>query len=160
DQGLHRPPSFLGVLSSLQGIGAIAGGVTAARGLRSLGDVRVSGLGMAGFAVGELAFVSSSLPVVAVGVVVAGFGVSWFIVGLMTALQVRTPLRLQGRVSSAADVIISTPQTASIAVGAALIAIVDYRVLVVVEALAVAVAGAYLLTRRAVVPAETEIPPT
>jgi MFS family permease len=161
DQGLHRPPSFLGVLSSLQGIGAIAGGVTAARGLRSLGDVRVAGLGMAGFAIGELAFVSSSLPVVAMGVVVAGFGVSWFIVGLMTALQVRTPLRLQGRVSSAADVFISTPQTVSIAVGAALIAVVDYRVLVVVESVAVTLCAAYLLTRRAVVPAavETQTPP-
>ncbi|MFL5945218.1 MAG: MFS transporter [Gaiellaceae bacterium] len=155
DEGLHRPPSFLGVLSTLQGIGAIAGGLTAARGLRVLGDVRVGGLGMAGFAVGELAFVSSSLPLVAAGIIVAGFGVSWFIVGLMTALQVRTPLRLQGRVSSAADVFISTPQTASIAIGAALIAIVDYRLLVVVESVAVALCAAYLLTRRAIVPAET-----
>jgi MFS transporter len=159
DQGLHRPPSFLGVLSTLQGIGAIAGGLTAARGLRSIGDLRVAGLGMVGFSVGEFAFVSSSLPVVAVGVVIAGFGVSWFIVGLMTALQVRTPLRLQGRVSSAADVFISTPQTVSIAVGAALIRVVDYRLLVVVESVAVALCAAYLLSRRAVVPAETETPP-
>jgi hypothetical protein len=159
DQGLHRPPSFLGVLSTLQGIGAIAGGLTAVRGLRALGDVRVAGLGMAGFAVGELSFVSSNLPLVAVGVAVAGFGVSWFIVGLMTAIQVRTPLRLQGRVSSAADLIISTPQTASIAVGAALIAVVDYRVLVVAESVAVTFCAAYLLTRRVVVPAETETPP-
>ena len=159
DQGLHRPPSFLGVLSSLQGIGAIAGGLTAARGLRRLGDVRIAGLGMAGFAVGECSFVSSSLPLVAVGVVVAGFGVSWFIVGLMTAIQVRTPLRLQGRVSAAADVFISTPQTISIAVGAVLIAVVDYRLLVVVEAVAVTFCAAYLLTRRAVVPAEAESPP-
>jgi MFS family permease len=159
DQGLHRPPSFLGVLSSLQGIGAIAGGLTAARGMRVLGDVRVGGIGMAGFAVGELAFVSSSLPLVAAGVIVAGFGVSWFIVGLMTALQVRTPLRLQGRVSSAADVFISTPQTVSIAVGAVLIAVVDYRFLVVVESAAVALCAAYLLSRRAVVPAETETTP-
>ncbi|MGZ8794319.1 MAG: MFS transporter, partial [Gaiellaceae bacterium] len=29
--GLHRPPSFLGVLESLQGLGAIVGGVTAGR---------------------------------------------------------------------------------------------------------------------------------
>jgi hypothetical protein len=155
DEGLHRPPSFLGVLSMLQGIGAIAGGLTAARGLRVLGDVRVGGIGMAGFAVGEFAFVSSSLPLVAAGIIVAGFGVSWFIVGLMTALQVRTPLRLQGRVSSAADVFISTPQTASIAIGAVLIAIVDYRLLVVVESVAVALCAAYLLTRRAIVPAES-----
>jgi hypothetical protein len=121
--------------------------------------VRVAGLGMAGFGIGELSFVSSNLPLVAIGIVVAGFGVSWFIVGLMTALQVRTPLRLQGRVSSAADVFISTPQTVSIAVGAALIAVVDYRLLVVVESVAVALCAAYLLTRRAVVPAEAQIPP-
>jgi MFS family permease len=148
DQGLHRPPSFLGVLSSLQGVGAIVGGLTAVRGLRRLGDVRLAGIGMAGFAVGDLTFMSSSLPLIAVGIMVAGFGVSWLIVGLMTAVQVRTPLRLQGRVSSAADVLISTPQTISIAIGAALIAVVDYRVLVVVEAVAVALCGVYLLTRR------------
>jgi MFS family permease len=147
DQGLHRPPSFLGVLSSLQGVGAIAGGLTAVRGLRRLGDVRLAGIGMAGFAVGDLTFMSSSLPLITVGIMVAGFGVSWLIVGLMTAVQVRTPLRLQGRVSSAADVLISTPQTISIAIGAVLIAVVDYRVLVVVEAVAVALCGVYLLTR-------------
>ena len=151
DEGLHRPPSFLGVLSSLQGIGAIAGGLTAARGLRTIGDVRVAGLGMAAFAIGELSFVTSNLSLIAVGIAVAGFGVSWLIVGLMTAIQVRTPLRLQGRVSSAADVLISTPQTISIAVGAVLIALVDYRLLVVVEGVAVALCGLYLLTRPPVV---------
>jgi MFS family permease len=160
DQGLHRPPSFLGVLSTLQGVGAIAGGLTAARGLRRLGDVRIAGIGMACFAIGDLSFVTSNLPLIAVGIAVAGFGVSWLIVGLMTAIQVRTPLRLQGRVSSAADVLISTPQTVSIAVGAALIAVVDYRVLVVAEAVAVAMCGAYLLTRRAIVPAETPPAPS
>jgi MFS family permease len=158
DQGLHRPPSFLGVLSSLQGIGAIAGGLTAARALRTIGDVRIAGIGMAAFAIGDLTFITSNLPLIAVGIAVAGFGVYWLIVGLMTAVQVRTPLRLQGRVSSAADVFISMPQTISIAVGAVLIAVVDYRVLVVVEAVAVALCGGYLLTRRVVVPAE--IPPT
>ena len=160
DHGLHRGPSFLGVLSTLQGIGAVVGGLTAARGLRVLGDVRVAGIGMAGFAVGEFSFVSTSLPLVAAGIIVAGFGVSWLIVGLMTSIQVRTPLRLQGRVSSAADVFISTPQTISIAVGAALIAIVDYRALVVVESVAVSICAAYLLTRRAVAPAEIPLVPS
>jgi hypothetical protein len=150
DEGLHRPPSFLGVLSTLQGVGAIAGGLTAVRGLRALGDVRVAGIGMAGFAIGDLTFVTSSMPLIAVGIAVAGFGVSWLIVGLMTAIQVRTPLRLQGRVSSAADVFINTPQTISIAVGAVLITLVDYRLLVVVEAVAVALCGVYLLTRERV----------
>jgi Na+/melibiose symporter-like transporter len=147
DQGLHRGPSFLGVLSTLQGVGAIAGGVSAARGLRKLGDVRLAGLGMAAFAIGDFSFLTSNLPLIAVGTAIAGFGVSWLIVGLMTAVQVRTPLRLQGRVMPAADVLISTPQTISIALGAALIAVVDYRVLVVAEAACVALTAVYLLTR-------------
>jgi Na+/melibiose symporter-like transporter len=147
DEGLHQPPSFFGVLSTLQGIGAIAGGLTAVQGLRRFGDVRIAGIGMAAFTLGESSFVSSSLPLIGVGIVVAGFGVSWLIVGLMTSIQVRTPLRLQGRVSSAADVLISTPQTISIALGAVLISVVDYRILVLIEAAAVAACAAYLLTR-------------
>jgi len=147
DQGLHRPPSFFGVLSSLQGVGAIAGGVTAVRGLRRLGDVHVSGVGMALFALGDVTMISSSLPLILVGIVVAGWGVSWLIVGFGTAIQTRTPLRLQGRVASAADVLVNTPQTVSIALGAALISVVDYRVLVVVMGGSVALCATYLLTR-------------
>jgi MFS family permease len=147
-RGLHRPPSFFGVLSSLQGVGAIAGGLTAPSLLRRIGDVRLVGIGMALFAVGDLSFVSSSLALISSGIVVAGIGVSWVIVGLYTAMQTRTPLRLQGRVASAADLFISTPQTISIAAGAGLVALVDYRVLVVVEAAAVVGCAAYLLSRR------------
>jgi MFS family permease len=148
DQGLHRPTSFFGVLSSLQGVGAIAGGVTAARVLRRVGDATLVGIGMALFAVGDLSFVSSSLPLVLVGIAVAGAGVAWLIVGFGTAIQTRTPDRLQGRVFSAADMAISTPQTVSIALGAALIAAVDYRVLVVVEFTVTLLCGIYLVTRR------------
>jgi MFS family permease len=148
DQGLHRPTSFFGVLSSLQGVGAIAGGVTAARVLRRLGDAKLVGIGMALFALGDLTFVSTSLPLILVGIAVAGAGIAWLIVGFGTAIQTRTPDRLQGRVFSAADTIISTPQTVSIALGAVLIAAVDYRVLVVVEAVVTMLCAAYLVTRR------------
>jgi MFS family permease len=150
DQGLHRPASFFGVLSSLQGVGAIAGGVTAARTMRRVGDVRLAGLGMALFAVGEISFVSHSLPLVLVGIAVAGAGITWLIVGYITAIQVRTPLRLQGRVLSASDTLVNTPQTISIALGAALIGVFDYRLLVIVMAIVVAGCGAYLLTRQPV----------
>jgi MFS family permease len=150
DQGLHRPASFFGVLSSLQGVGAIAGGVTAARTMRRVGDVRLAGLGMALFAVGEISFVSHSLPLVLVGIAVAGAGITWLIVGYITAIQVRTPLRLQGRVLSASDTLVNTPQTISIALGAALIGVFDYRLLVIVMAIVVAGCGAYLLTREPV----------
>jgi Na+/melibiose symporter-like transporter len=147
DQGLHRPPSFFGVLSSFQGVGAIAGGLSAPRLLRRLGDVRLCGIGMAAFALGDATLVSSSLGLVLAGIVVSGCGVSWLIVGLATATQVRTPLRLQGRVASAADVFVSTPQTVSIALGAMLVSFVDYRVLVVAMSGVVSCCALYLISR-------------
>jgi MFS family permease len=163
DQGLHRPTSFFGVLSSLQGVGAIAGGVTASRVLRRLGDVKLVGLGMGLFALGDVTFVSSSLPLVLVGIAISGAGVAWLIVGFGTAIQTRTPDRLQGRVFSAADTIISTPQTVSIALGAILVTVLDYRVLVVVMAVVVAACCVYLVSRRrvetAVIPAAEEPAP-
>jgi MFS family permease len=148
DQGLGRPASFFGVLSSLQGVGAIAGGLIAARTMRRIGDVRLVGVGMVLFAVGELSFASHSLTLVLTGIAVGGAGLAWIIVGYATAVQVRTPLRLQGRVLSAADTLINTPQTISIALGAVLVSVVDYRLLVVAMAIVVLACGAYLLTRQ------------
>jgi MFS family permease len=145
--GLHRPPSFLGVLESLQGVGAILGGVIASRALRHFGDVRLVGWGMVLFAVGDASFASSSLPVVCAGIAIAGFAISWFIVGFSTSIQLRTPQRLQGRVASAANTIVSTPQTIGIALGAILVSVLDYRVLVAVMFVAVSACGAYLLAR-------------
>src|SRR5204863_7547686 len=145
--GLHRHPSFLGVLESLQGLGAIVGGVTAGRALRRFGDVRLVGLGMTPFAVADASFASSSLPVVCAGFIVAGFAVSWFIVGFSTSIQLRTPQRLQGRVASAANTMVSTPQTVGIALGAILVSVLDYRVLVAIMFVAVLACSMYLLTR-------------
>jgi MFS family permease len=147
DNGLHRQPSFLGVLESLQGAGAILGGVTAGAALRRFGDLRLVGIGMLAFAAGDGTFASSNLPLVCAGFVIAGFGVAWLIVGFMTAIQLRTPHHLQGRVASAADTMISTPQTVSIALGAALVSVVDYRVLVAVMAAVICGCAAFLLTR-------------
>ena len=155
EQGLHRPASFFGVLSSLQGVGAIAGGVTAARVMRRIGDVKLVGLGMGLFAVGELSFVSHSLPHVLAGIACAGAGIAWLIVAYITAIQLRTPLRLQGRVLSASDTLVNTPQTISIALGALLTTLIDYRILVVLMAVVTAMAGAFLLSRRAIVPQES-----
>src|SRR5438034_3557125 len=146
-QGLHRPASFFGVLSSVQGAGAIVGGLTAARTMRRFGDVKLVGLGMVLFALGVVPFVSHSLALVLAGIAVAGAGLAWLIVGYATAIQLRTPLRLQGRVLSASETVVSTPQTVSIALGAALVSLFDYRLLVGVMAIVVIACGAYLLTR-------------
>ena len=142
--GLHRPPAFLGVLSVAQGIGAIAGAVVAPRALRRLGDGRTLGIGILLFGAGDSLFLIPVLAPVILGFVIAGIGLSWAVVAFGTAVQTRTPLELQGRVYSAADTLIGVPQTISIALGAFLITIIDYRVLIVVMGLVTGLLGVLL----------------
>ena len=147
-QALGHSASFVGVLGSFQGVGAIAGGLTAGTLLRRMGDVRLTGLGVLFFAIGDGLFLIPSVPVVIVGIVIAGVGIVWAVVSLSTAYMRRSPQSMQGRVNAAANMLFSVPQTASIAAGAALITIVDYRVEIVVMLVGTLVAAAYLLTRR------------
>jgi MFS family permease len=146
-QHLGHKPSFFGVLATLQGVGSIAGGLTAAWVLRRTRDVRLVGIGLALFGSCALLLAVPSLPVVLVGLVIAGVGLVWAIVAFNTALQTRTPLVIQGRVSAAVDLSLSIAQVTSIAAGAALSTLIDYRVLLVAMATVLAASAAYLLTR-------------
>ena len=150
---LGEPPSFFGVFATIQGVGSIAGGVTAAAVLRRVGEGHLVGMGLALFALADLCLIAPSLPVVLVAGPVAGVGVAWAIVGFSTALQTRTPLVIQGRVSAAADLTLSVAQATSIATGALLSTLVDYRILFVVMAAVVMASAGYLLTRRGPTPA-------
>jgi len=147
-QALGRPASFIGVLGTLQGVGSIAGGLTAGRMLRRLGDLRTLGIGIVLFAVGDLLWLILSLPVVLAAMAIAGCGIVWAVVALSTAYQRRSPQHVQGRVAAASNMLFSVPQTISIATGAALISVVDYRVEIVAMAIGTVLSAAYLLTRR------------
>jgi len=114
---LGHKPSFFGVVATLQGTGAIAGLVTAGALVRRLGEVKTVGLGLAMFGTCAALLALPSLPIVLLAFPVAGVGLSWLIVGFGTAVQTRTPLAIQGRVSAASDISISVAQTVSIATG-------------------------------------------
>jgi Na+/melibiose symporter-like transporter len=147
-QALGRPASFIGVLGAMQGVGSVLGGITASRVLRRLGDLRTAGLGIVLFAVGDVMWLALSLPVILGSMAVAGLGIVWAVVALSTAYQRRSPQDMQGRVAAASNMLFSVPQTISIATGAALISIVDYRVEIVAMAIGTLLSAAYLLTRR------------
>ncbi len=153
---LGRPASFIAVFGTMQGIGSIVGGVTAARLMRRIGELRVAAVGIAVFAVGDGLWLIPSLPVVFVAMAVAGLGIVWAVVAIGTAYQRRSAQTMQGRVSAAANMLFSVPQTLSIAAGAALISIVDYRVEIVTMLVGTALCAAYLLTRRIEEPAVDE----
>lgn len=146
--GLHRPPTFLGVLLAAQGAGALLGGPTAAPLMRKLGPGTLIGLGLVVMAGSTLLLVPPSLAPVFLGAGFLGISLPWVVVGIYTALQLQTPDRLQGRVYSAADTVLSVPQTFSIALGAGLVSVVDYRLLLALMAGVLLLAAGYLVSRR------------
>lgn len=152
DQGLHQPPPFFGVLMSVQGGGAIVGGMTAALVMNRWGIARAMGSALTGLAIGALLSTSSAMAVVLAGAAVAGLAIPWLFVSMFTALQTYTPRHLQGRVSAAANMVIVVPQTASIALGTALITFVDYRVLLLAITTVTLACGVALLARPAPIP--------
>ena len=153
EKGLGMDAAFFGVLMSLQGAGSVLGGVTAAVVLRRVGPARAQGWGLAlvGIAGCAMALAGAGvpmLPIVTVACFVAGVGIPWMVVALITTRQRCTPPRLQGRVGAAMNVAMTVPQLLSTGAGAALILVVDYRVLMVVAGVVLVACASSLFTSR------------
>ena len=59
--------------------------------------------------------------------VLLGIAIPWTFVAFTTLMQRRSPGHLIGRVSATVDVLLSTPQAISLAVGSLLVSLLDYR---------------------------------
>ncbi|UFU07327.1 MFS transporter [Ruania halotolerans] len=154
EHGLGMQPAFFGVLMSLQGAGAILGGLTSAMVLRRWGPARTVGTSLGVLAVASVAFASDAigvplLPAAVVAITVAGAVIPWLMVAMITTRQRLTPPRLQGRTAAATNIAMTLPQLVSIAAGAALVAVVDYRALLAVAAVVLGGCAIVLLRSRA-----------
>jgi MFS family permease len=140
-----RPVEFIGVLLTVQGVGAIAGGLTASRLVRRCGEAGTLAVSLGVLAVGAgLMALAPSLWLVFLAVATFGYALPPMMIAFGTLMQLRTPGRLMGRVSTANDVVLGTPQTVSIALGALLVSLLDYRLIFALMAAVTAGAAAYL----------------
>jgi predicted MFS family arabinose efflux permease len=144
-QGLHRAPAFLGVLEAVMGVGALLAGAFAAFVMRRTGERALVALALLAAAVSCLLLIPSWLPMVMAAMGLLGLCIVWVNVGALTLIQRRTPADLLGRVDAALTIAITVPQTASIALGAALVAVVDYRFLLAVMAAVIVISVVYLI---------------
>ncbi len=140
-----KPVEFVSVIVTIQGIGALLGGLSATWWVRRIGEVGT-------FAVGALALAASlaviaateSLPIFLFDVPLLGYAIPLIIVSFMTLIQRRTPLRLMGRVSTAAEVVMGSPQAISLALGAMLVSIISYHLIFLLMAIVITIAVGYL----------------
>jgi MFS family permease len=146
-EAFDKPVEFVGPVVTVQGIGALAGGLLSSRLVRRIGEPGAIVLGFVVLSVGIAGVAAATeLWQLLVAVAVLGFGIPLVIVAYNTLLQKQTPGRLMGRVSTATEVLVTTPQALSIAVGALLVTLIDYRLIFVLMAAGAALAAAYLLT--------------
>jgi MFS family permease len=139
-QGLHRSPPFVGVLECLLGAGAVVGGLFAAVLMRRTSERAMVVISLTVAALVCPLLITRWLPAVLAAMAVVGVCIVWVNVAAFTLIQRRTPNELLGRVSAAVTTAAMIPQAVSIALGAALIAVVNYRILLI------AMSAAYLLS--------------
>ncbi len=106
-----KPVEFVGVVVTVQGVGAVAGGLTAGRIVRRFGEpgaVAIALVVMAG-SLGIIAAVDV-FAVLLAATVSLGYSLPVLLVAYTTLVQKRTPQRLMGRVGTALNVVLGTPQ--------------------------------------------------
>ena len=150
--GLHHAPSYLAVLITVQSVSGALGAMVGGRLARRIGDVRLTVLGLAGFALSCPFFAVPSTPVVLGAIMLLGCSLPWFFIGASTLLQKAMPLDMVGRVSGANSLAVQLPQALGNLSGAALILLVPYRALALLLGGTVALTALYLGTRPALSP--------
>lgn len=137
---LGHSPAYLGVLYAVQGVGSVGVGLVSGPALRRLGERRFAACGIAltGVAVAVRA-VPCDISLLACSLA-GGLGLPCVLIAAYTAVQRGIPAAALGRATATADTLMFTPNVLGLAVGAALVELVDHRLLLPVFG------GALLLT--------------
>lgn len=128
-QGLHRSAALIGVITSLEGAGGVAAAFSTGGLMRRIGEYAVACVGFVLVGGGLAVSSAATLPTAIIGALLLGIGLPMVLVAELTVVQRRTAADLQGRAISASEAIINTPFTISIAVGAAIIGTVGFRII-------------------------------
>jgi predicted MFS family arabinose efflux permease len=152
--GLHKPPAFLGVLAGVQGITAVATGLSAGYVVRRLGELRVAAIAALAFAAAfGLVGLFPSVPVAFLAAGLGGIGNTAYFVAMTTLIQRSVASELQGRVMSTAEAVVNLPYILSIALGAAIVDAVGFTPIFEVSAAILAAGGLALALGRIPAPA-------
>jgi MFS family permease len=120
------------------------GGVVVGTAIRRIGELPTIAWALiaAGVGVGLLAF--AELWIVLVSWVFVGVAVSFYNVAFVTLVQRRTDVAMQGRVMAAIDAAFTVPFALSLAFGALIVGVVDFRTVYLVEGVAFIAIALYL----------------
>ncbi|MFE3162342.1 MFS transporter [Streptomyces sp. NPDC059224] len=139
---LGHAPAWTGVMYTVQGAGSVAVGLVSGPALRRLGERRFAAYGIALTGVAVAARAVPCDAVVLACSAAGGLGLPCVLIAAHTAVQREIPAAALGRATATAGTLMFTPNVIGLAVGAALVELVDHRPLLVV------LGGALLATAR------------
>ncbi|MGW3327929.1 MFS transporter [Streptomyces virginiae] len=140
---LGHAPTYVGVLYAVQGAGSVLSGILAGPLLRRLPERVFTAAGVALFALGVGVRALPYDAVALAGSAAIGAGLPCVLIAALTAVQREVPNAALGRAAATANTLIFVPNALALALGSALVAFVDVRVLLPV--LTVAGLGTALL---------------
>jgi MFS family permease len=140
-----KPATFVSVIVSVQGVGSVAGGLASSAIVKRIGEVGSTVVSLVALVVGILVIAwTHSMVVVCLSAALFGAAIPILTVALFTLIQRRTPQAIMGRVSTAVEVVMTTPQAISLAVGALLVVVLSYRQIFVIMAVVTALSATYI----------------
>ncbi|MFF1278223.1 MFS transporter [Streptomyces marokkonensis] len=148
-EDLGHSPAYAGVLYAVQGAGSVAVGLLSGPALRRFGARRFAAYGIAVLSVAVALRAVPHDPLAWVCSAAIGAGLPAVLIATLTAVQHETPPPLLGRVTATANTLVFTPNVVGLAAGAALVELLDHRLLLAVLGAALAVTAAALLQRPA-----------
>ncbi|MFF4395550.1 MFS transporter [Streptomyces sp. NPDC001480] len=128
---LGHSPAYTGVMYAVQGVGSVAVGLVSGPALRRLGERRFAAYGIALTAVAVAARAVPYDAVVLACAAAGGLGLPCVLIAAYTAVQREIPADALGRATATAGTLMFTPNVIGLAVGAALVELVDHRLLLV-----------------------------
>ncbi|MDO0915879.1 MFS transporter [Streptomyces sp. DT2A-34] len=130
--GLGHAPAYAGVLYAVQGAGSVAIGLLSGPALRRLGERRFAAYGIALTALAAGLRAIPSEPLTLVCSAASGVGLPCVLIAALTAVQRETPDALLGRTAATANTLVFTPNAIGLAAGAALVELLDVRLVLAV----------------------------
>jgi MFS family permease len=141
-----RPATFVSVIVSVQGVGAIGGGLASSAVVRRIGEVATCVVGLVVLVAGIVIMAGThSIVVVCLSAAIFGAALPPITVSLMTLIQRRTPQAIMGRVSAAVEVVMATPQAVSLGLGSLLVVMLSYRQIFMIMGVVTLLAATYIL---------------
>ncbi|WP_208818386.1 MFS transporter [Streptomyces marokkonensis] len=148
-EDLGHSPAYAGALYAVQGAGSVAVGLLSGPALRRFGARRFAAYGIAVLSVAVALRAVPHDPLAWGCSAAIGAGLPAVLIATLTAVQHETPPPLLGRVTATANTLVFTPNVVGLAAGAALVELLDHRLLLAVLGAALAVTAAALLQRPA-----------